>query len=192
MNQVTLELEPDHLKILIEELRQARKDARRQTFRLRLAILMLCLFVALTGWTNLQSVSHAQSQPTQMNREITITAEERMAQRRELMAKLSEDQRTELEKFAQQAEWLQQYLQTWQPEQASSLVALMLFRMAKNMNTLPSMEEQMRVMSGQMSSLPAIVAELNQINLKMSLIAANMDSTMGRAGRMMPWMPFAP
>jgi hypothetical protein len=27
---------------------------------------------------------------------------------------------------------------------------------------------------------------------KMHVITASMDSTMGRAGRMMPWMPFSP
>ena len=64
--------------------------------------------------------------------------------------------------------------------------------MGQSMNTMPSMEQQMRTMSGQMGALPAIVAELAQINAKMHVITATMDSTMGRAGRMMPWMPFSP
>jgi len=54
------------------------------------------------------------------------------------------------------------------------------------------MEQQTRTMRGQMGPLPAIAAELNQINAETHVITASMDSTMGRAGRMMPWMPFAP
>jgi NAD-dependent SIR2 family protein deacetylase len=68
----------------------------------------------------------------------------------------------------------------------------MLFRMAKTMENMDSMEQNMRTMSAQMASLPAIVVELNQINAKMSVITHNLDSTLGRAGRMMPWMPFGP
>ena len=121
-----------------------------------------------------------------------MSPEARAAQRRELLAMLPEETRAELEIFAQQAEWLDQYMHTWEPDQAGALVALMLFRMTKTMDTLPEMEQNMRVMSGQMAALPAIVGELNQINVKMSVITSNLDSTMGRAGRMMPWMPFAP
>ncbi|MFZ0790106.1 MAG: hypothetical protein WAM94_10840 [Chromatiaceae bacterium] len=40
--------------------------------------------------------------------------------------------------------------------------------------------------------LPAIVAELAQINAKMHVITASMDSTMGRAGRMIPRVSFSP
>jgi hypothetical protein len=83
-------------------------------------------------------------------------------------------------------------MQTWDQGQAGAVVAMMLFRMAESMSTMPSMEQQMRTMSGQMGALPAIVAELNAINAKMHVITGTMDSTMGRAGRMMPWMPFSP
>jgi hypothetical protein len=83
-------------------------------------------------------------------------------------------------------------MQTWDPGQAGAVVALMLFKMSQSMDTMPSMEQLMRTMSGQMGALPAIVAELAAINAKMNVITATMDSTMGRAGRMMPWMPFSP
>jgi hypothetical protein len=47
-------------------------------------------------------------------------------------------------------------------------------------------------MTGQMAAMPAIAAELAQIGAQMRVITAAMDSTMGRAGRMIPWMPFSP
>ena len=72
------------------------------------------------------------------------------------------------------------------------MVAMMLFRTTQNIDTMPSIEQQMRTMSDKMAALQAIVAELNQIKAKMHVITATMDSTMGRAGRMMPWMPFSP
>lgn len=119
-------------------------------------------------------------------------AQELARQRAHLLAQLPEGSRRELEQFAREAEWLGQYLRTLGPDEAGALVALMLFRMAKTMENMDAMEQHMRTMSTQMAALPAIVAELNQINGKMSVITHDMDSTMGRAGRMMPWMPFGP
>jgi len=56
----------------------------------------------------------------------------------------------------------------------------------------PQKSSVMAVHTDRMGVRPAIVAELNQINAKMHVITGTLDSTMGRAGRMMPWMPFSP
>lgn len=119
-------------------------------------------------------------------------AQELARQRAQLLAQLPADSRRELEQFAREAEWLGQYLRTLGPDEAGALVALMLFRMAKTMENMDAMEQHMSTMSTQMAALPAIVAELNQINAKMGVITHNMDATLGRAGRMMPWVPFGP
>ncbi len=183
----------ESLLLILKELQQARAETRHQSGRLRLMALGLGLMTILTGWSGYQALTIAEPQaPVAPPTAATMNPEDRAAQRRELIAMLPEEQRRELEKFTQQAEWLDQYMHTWEPEQAGAMVALMLFRMTKTMDTLPEMERNMRIMSGQMASLPAIVGELNQINAKMSVITTNLDSTMGRAGRMMPWMPFAP
>ena len=118
--------------------------------------------------------------------------EERQALREKLLAELPADTRRELDSFQRQVDWVSRYMQTWDPGTAGAVIALMLYRMSKSMDTMPSMEQQMRTMSAQMSALPAIVAELNQINANMTVITGTMDSTLGRAGRMMPWMPFSP
>ena len=182
----------DSLLLILKELQIARAETLHQSSRLRLMALGLGLMTILAGWSGYQAISNAESQPPVTTPAASMSPEDRATQRRELMAMLPEEQRQELEKFAQQAEWLDQYMHTWEPDQAGALVALMLFRMTKTMDTLPEMERNMRIMSGQMAALPAIVGELNQINAKMSVITTNLDSTMGRAGRMMPWMPFAP
>jgi hypothetical protein len=38
-----------------------------------------------------------------------------------------------------------------------------------------------------MNALPFMANEVAGMNAKMGVMAADMDSTMGRAGRMMPW-----
>lgn len=117
---------------------------------------------------------------------------QKLKRRAELIAMLPAEKRRELDAFEREVDWVNGYMQTWDQGKAGAVVAMMLYRMAKNMDTMPSMEQQMRTMSAQMGALPAIVAELNQINAKMNVITGTLDSTMGRAGRMMPWMPFSP
>ncbi|MFZ1576483.1 MAG: hypothetical protein WAT36_14860 [Chromatiaceae bacterium] len=190
--QTQTTLGEESLRLILQELQSARAETRHQSSRLRLMALGLGLMAILAGWSGYQAISSAERQAPVTAPATSMSPEARAAQRRELLAMLPEETRAELEKFAQQAEWLDQYMHTWEPDQAGALVSLMLFRMTKTMDTLPEMERNMRVMSGQMAALPAIVGELNQINAKMSVITGNLDSTMGRAGRMMPWMPFAP
>jgi hypothetical protein len=122
----------------------------------------------------------------------SLGPEERAAQRAQLLAMLPADKQHQLESFEREVAWVTRYMQTWDQGQAGAVIAMMLFKMGQSMSTMPSMEQQMRAMSRQMGALPAIVAELAQINAKMHVITASMDSTMGRAGRMMPWMPFSP
>jgi hypothetical protein len=49
------------------------------------------------------------------------------------------------------------------------------------------MHAEMQVMNGKMNALPFLASEVAGMNAKMGVMAADMDSTMGRAGRMMPW-----
>lgn len=180
------------VSLLTEELRATRLEHRRLRRRLNAMSAALAALLVVTGWSVAPLFSEADTQPPPQARPAPATAEERARQRDELIAMLPPDKRRELETFEREADWLSRYMHTWDQGKAGAVVAIMLFRMAQSMETMPSMEQQMRAMSGQMGALPAIVAELNQINAKMSLISATMDSTMGRAGRMMPWMPFSP
>jgi len=67
------------------------------------------------------------------------------------------------------------------------MVAVMLGRMAKSVEAVPEMRMEMQVMNAKMNALPVMTAEIQGMNAKMGVMAAGMDSTMGRAGRMMPW-----
>jgi len=52
---------------------------------------------------------------------------------------------------------------------------------------VPKMQAEMQAMNAKMNAPPFMANEVAGMNAKMGLMAANMDSTMGRAGRMMPW-----
>jgi hypothetical protein len=180
------------VRLLAEELRATRAETHRQRRRLGAMALAFGLVLAILGWTVMPSSSLAEASKTLQMQTTSMSPGERAGQRAELLAKLPGDKQRELESFEREVAWLNGYMQTWEEGQAGAVVAMMLFKMARSMDTMPSMEQQMRTMSGQMGALPEIVAELNQINAKMHVITATMDSTMGRAGRMMPWMPFSP
>jgi hypothetical protein len=151
--------------------------------------LALVTTLVLAGWSAHYRFPAAEAQvqaPLQSERR-PMTPDDRTAQREALLAQLPADTRRQLLSFEREVDWLMRYMQTWDEGTAGAVVALMLYRMSQSMGTMPSMEQQMRTMSGQMGALPAIAAELNQINAKMTVITGTMDSTMGRAGRMVPW-----
>jgi hypothetical protein len=182
----------DAVRLLAEELKAARREGDRQGRRLRLMALALVAVLAVAGWSVGYLAPAAQAQVPLDSERRPVTAEERVGQREKLLAELPADTRRQLGSFEREVDWLTRYMQTWDEGTAGAVVALMLYRMSHSMDTMPSMEQQMRSMSVQMGALPAIVAELNQINAKMTVITGTLDSTMGRAGRMMPWMPFSP
>lgn len=181
----------DALRLLGGELKAVRAEAERQRGRVRRMAVALAVLLAVAGWSILPSFPRAEVDRT-AQQGAPLSPDLRAARRAELLAMLPAEKRRELESFEREVDWLSGYMQTWDQGKAGAVVAMMLFKMSKSMDTMPSMEQQMRTMSGQMGALPAIVAELAQINAKMHVITATMDSTMGRAGRMMPWMPFSP
>lgn len=180
------------VRLLAEQLSAVRREADRQRRRRLLMSLILATMFGLAGWSVQDLFPAAEAQAPLQPELRPLTAEARVTQREELLAQLPAELRRELGSFERQVDWLSRYMQTWDEGTAGAVVALMLYRMSQSMDTMPSMEQQMRTMSVHMSALPAIVAELNQINAKMTVISATLDSTMGRAGRMMPWMPFSP
>ena len=117
----------------------------------------------------------------------------RAGRRAELLASLPEMTRNEIEQFERQARWLSEYLRTFgQDFDAGAVVALFLSKMAEDMHAMPNMNREMQTMNANMAAVPAIAVEMQRMNQLMTTIAANMDSTMGRMGRSMPWMPWSP
>jgi hypothetical protein len=110
------------------------------------------------------------------------------AAREELFQRLDPDQRREIERFEQDVGWVSQYRHLYGDQfDPAAMVAVMLGRMAKSVEAVPEMRMEMQVMNAKMNALPVMTAEIQGMNAKMGVMAAGMDSTMGRAGRMMPW-----
>lgn len=65
---------------------------------------------------------------------------------------------------------------------------LFLSKITTSVSAVPDMQ----VLNTHMVAMPAIAAEMHAIDAKLSVMTAAMDSTMGRNGRMTPWMPFSP
>ena len=103
------------------------------------------------------------------------------------MAMLPAGERARLEEFEQKVAWVSQYTRSSPQFDAGAAIALFLGNMAKAMESVPLMHAEMQVMNAKMNALPFMANEVAGMNAKMGVITADMDSTMGRAGRMMPW-----
>lgn len=55
------------------------------------------------------------------------------------------------------------------------------------MDALPLLAADIKVMRIQMSSLPVLADKVNEMSFFMSIMTRDLDSTMGKAGRIMPW-----
>ncbi len=62
-----------------------------------------------------------------------------------------------------------------------------LHTMNGKMDALPVLAGDVKGMNHQMNALPILATEVKAMNFHMSIMSRGMDSTMGEAGRMMPW-----
>jgi hypothetical protein len=107
--------------------------------------------------------------------------------RDQLMAMLSPEDRARLEDFEQRVSWVSRYTRSSPDFDAGAAIALFLGEIVKSMESVPRMHAEMQAMNGKMNALPFLANEVAGMNAKMGVMTADMDSTMGRAGRMMPW-----
>ncbi|MCP4407678.1 MAG: hypothetical protein GY807_07935 [Gammaproteobacteria bacterium] len=75
-------------------------------------------------------------------------------------------------------------------------VAIILKDMKEMLEAVPRMADRMDTMNvailqmnEKMSAMPAMAVDMHHMNGKMGIMSHGVDSTMGRMGRMMPWMP---
>ncbi len=55
------------------------------------------------------------------------------------------------------------------------------------MSAIPVLATEVRGMHAQMTALPVLASDVKSMHFYMSIMAKDLDSTMGEAGRMMPW-----
>jgi hypothetical protein len=107
--------------------------------------------------------------------------------RDQLMAMLSPEDRARLQDFEQMVSWVSRYTRSSPEFDAGAAIALFLGEIVRSMESVPRMHAEMQVMNTKMNALPFLANEVAGMNAKMGVMTADMDSTMGRAGRMMPW-----
>jgi hypothetical protein len=107
--------------------------------------------------------------------------------RDQLVAMLSAEDRARLLEFEQKVSWVSQYTRSSPQFDAGAAIALLLSDMVKSMDAVPRMHAEMQAMNVKMNALPFLANEVAGMNAKMGVMTADMDSTLGRAGRMMPW-----
>jgi hypothetical protein len=179
------------LDLLAQSEARCRDLERRQRrlyagFALALTLGLSATFVGLSGAIAEESPQTRAAEPT------AGSAPDLEARRQALLAKLPADQRQEIGDFAAKVQWLSEFMHASPDFDAGAAVALFLSMMVRDISAVPGMYQEMQVMNARMAAVPAMAAELQGINAKMSVMTSAMDSTMGRAGRMMPWMPFSP
>jgi len=155
---------------------------QRRTRGIAAAALLTVAGVLLGG--HMLNAAQAQATPSAAPLDPAAAA----AAREELFKRLDPDQRREVERFEQDIGWVSQYRRLYADQfDPAAMVAVMLGRMARSVHAVPDMRTEMQVMNAKMNALPLMAAEIQGMNAKMGVMAAGMDSTMGRAGRMMPW-----
>jgi len=172
------------LSATIEHLTEAleRLDRRQRRGRMLSAIGLAVLVGILLGG-RLLSPAQAQAAASAHQDPASIAAA-----REELLKLLDPDQRREVERFEQDISWVSHYLHLYGDQfDPAAMVAVMLGRMTRSVAAVPDIRAEMQMMNAKMNALPAMTAEMQGMNAKMGIMAAGMDSTMGRAGRMMPW-----
>jgi len=172
------------------EARHQRAIHRQRWFLIAITAILAIMFFLGRGGTPTAFAQPAMSTTARP----AIDPQAREAIRAQLKAQLPAEQQAKLVEFEQQVQWISQYMQTWDEGQAGAVVALMLSRIGDNMDAVPEMRDQMQVMNGLMRSMPTVAGEMQRMNANIAVITANMgvmthnmDSTMGRMGRWMPW-----
>jgi hypothetical protein len=184
---------------LAHALAQTNADHERAIRRQRWLLLGVIMLGAFAFYLTKDSgvTAYAQAPAQLMPQTAALDPQARAALREELMKQLPAENRQRLEQFEQEVKWVNQYMQTWDTGMEGAVVALMLYKMGKSMESVPEMYDQMKVMNTLMNAMPVMATEMQRMNANMAAITAdmgvmtqNMDSTMGRMGRSMPWVPW--
>jgi len=83
------------------------------------------------------------------------------------------------------------YAQVRTMNEAMRAIEAEMQSMDATMRALPVLTTEVQGMNAKMSALPVMATEVQGMNVKIGAMAAGMDATMGRVGRMLPTMPWS-
>jgi hypothetical protein len=177
-----------------EAARRAERRLRLGLFLSTLVILGGAVFVALAATTNFL----AEIAPPRLARSDPAAAE---ARHQRLLASLPAEERVRLQEFEAEIRLVREYVEVSPDFDTGAAVTLVLFHMSRSVEVMPAlyravsamgddirtMNARLAEMERKMDALPVLATEVQGMRVQMAIMAAGMDSTMGRAGRMMPW-----
>jgi hypothetical protein len=177
------------------------QSSRRAEQRLRIGLFLAILVIVvgaayftLAGTANLLS----QFAPSRIAQSDPAAAQQR---REQLLANLPAEERARLEMFEAQVRLVREYVEVSPDFDSGAAVALVLSSMSRSVEVMPEINDAVAAMADdtraisarmaaidhKMEALPVLATEVQQMRGQMSVMAAGVDSTMGRAGRMLPW-----
>jgi hypothetical protein len=175
--------------------------ARRAERRLRVGLVVAVLVMLGGGIYLAQSATTDFVARIAPPRVAQTDPEAALARRNHLLANLEPAERARLEEFETQAALVREYVQVSPDFDSGATVALVLSSMSRSVEVMPplyrvvaamaddihAMNTRLAEMDRKMDALPVLATEVQGMRGQMAIMAAGVDSTMGRAGRMMPW-----
>jgi prefoldin subunit 5 len=120
----------------------------------------------------------------------TLDPKRAAAERQRLLEILPDDERQRVALFKRHIDWIRQYINASPDFDAGAALTYFLADMSGSVAVMPEMYAQVRAMNDEMRAIDAEMQSMNATMRALPVMAAGMDSTMGRAGRMLPTMPW--
>jgi hypothetical protein len=180
-----------------ERYETSRRAERRLRIGLFLAVLVIvggAAYFTVVGTGSLL----AQFAPFRIAQSDPAAAQQR---REQLLANLPDEERGRLQKFEAQVRLVRENVEVSPDFDSGAAVALVLSNMSRSVEVMPELNRAVAAMAAdtraistcmgaidqKMDALPVLATEVQQMRGQMAVMAAGMDSTIGRAGRMLPW-----
>ena len=204
----------NRLSMAMERIQASYEATQRANRRMRVALLAVLVLLGVAAYQVFSPLAEVMARAPKVIEKLSpaaIDPEVAEATRKELLATLPPKQRAGFEQFEEEHRFLTDYLGAYPDFKPGVTIALFLSQMAESVKVMPAMYDAVRsmereigtmnvkvnalpvlandvqAMNAKMTSLPMLAGEVQGMNVKMSVMAAGMDSTMGRTGRMMPW-----
>ncbi len=202
------------LSVAMEQIQASYEASQRANRRIRVALLAVLILLGAVAYQAFSPFAELLALAPRVIEQLgppAMDAEAAALKRKELLAGLSLEERAGFEEFEEDHQFLTEYLSAYPDFKPGIMISLFLSEMAASVRVMPEMYEAVRsmereigtmnvkvnalpvlatdvqAMNNKISALPLLATEVQGMNMKMSVMAAGMDSTMGRAGRMMPW-----
>lgn len=185
----------ESIRLLTQTVESGERRMRRMETRITRITLVLLTVFGLAGYFTfaLVSTSVAVAEPQGVLQRLEHGVAELT---HEEAAKIKAREEREKQKFHHMMEQMRANMNKVGKIEPLHSVAIILKDMKEMLEAVPRMADRMDTMNvailqmnEKMSAMPTMAVDMHHMNGKMGIMSHGVDSTMGRMGRMMPWMP---